>query len=208
MRASAGTMRIGATDFRLGFFNTPLPATIARYEFATVDLVGTGLTPVVSQDFAYSSGLTPTTGGYANNPLTNMAVGENRVEFFAEDSEIRNRAGDVLSTTDSIFTIQNDPGDPGFTYETYESSLNNGDSGSPLLVAEEGELVLWGIAGAVGTLELFPGQERDFSVYSYTGNYDEQIQGFIDANLVAIPEPSTLLSLTCLGGYLISRRRR
>ncbi|MGJ8726515.1 MAG: PEP-CTERM sorting domain-containing protein [Roseibacillus sp.] len=207
VRSFAGGMRIGSTDFYLGYFATPLPTTIARYDFTTIPINTPEFpVPLPGPEFAYTVGLTPSTGGYANNDLTNMAVGENRVEYYQADSDLTNGAGTVIATTDSVYTIQNEPTDPGFTYETHESAANGGDSGSPLLVVDGGELVLWGVAGGEGSINL-AGGTRDLSVYSYTGNYATEIQDFIDINLVPIPEPSTILLLGLSGLSFLTRRR-
>ncbi len=209
-RSVAGTTRIGGTDFRLGYFNNPLPTTIERYSFATVDLssTGAGLTPLPSQELAITLGITPTTGTYASNPLTNAAVGVNRIEFFQEDAPIQTPANIVLSVSDSIITVRNEAGDPGFTTEQFESALNSGDSGSPLFTINGPDLVLSGIAGGEGTLTLGNGDSRDFSAYSYIGNYDQQVQDFINVNLIAVPEPSSALLLSLGSGLFLRNRRR
>ena len=91
----------------------------------------------------------------------------------------------------------------------FEADLNGGDSGSPLLTAVGGELVLLGLGSGSGTVDLGgdgASLERDTSIFSFTGNYAEDITDFIEAN--TIPEPSSVvLALTaCLG--LIGRRQR
>lgn len=212
-RTVTGGMRIGGnTDLYVGVFDAPLPTSIARYDFTTLDRTSGGSpTPVrqVSNEFLFTVGVSPTTTSYGGSVLTNLAVGENRLEFFEDDVTV-NAIGSV---TDSFLTIANEPTDGGFTVETHESAVNSGDSGSPAFALVDGELVLVGTATAEGSITLTSGGplpvtvQRDSSVYSYLGNYDEEIQDFINVNFVAVPEPSTGLLITLAGLPLLRRRR-
>lgn len=213
-RTVSGGQRIGGvTDLYIGFLSAPLPTTIARYEFTTLDRTSGAAgfsVRQVSNEFLFTVGISPTTTTYGSSGLTNLAVGENRLEFFQDDVFISG----INSTTDSFTTVENQAGDSGFTLETHESSLNGGDSGSPAFTIINGELVLLGIATAEGTGTLTTGgpnpisSSRNTSIYSYIGNYDEEIQTSINNNLIAIPEPSTGLLLALSSLLLLRPTRR
>ena len=103
---------------------------------------------------------------------------------------------------------QNLPGDPGFSLTSFETDVNAGDSGSPLMTVSGGNLVVSGIAWASGTTDIDPGPAtaiRNLSVYTYTGNYVTDIQSYITAH--PVPETSSL-ALFAGSLLLIVRKRR
>ncbi len=198
----AGAQQIGSTDLWIGFLASPLPGSIASYGIATIPLTGANYAASsVANQFAYLSGLSPTVGSYGASPLTNQATGTNRVEGF--------QAGLSLSgsTGDGLLFAQNLPGDPGFSLTAFETDVNAGDSGSPLMTVSGGNLVVSGIAWASGTTDIDPGPGstiRNLSVYTYTGNYATAIQSYIAAH--PVPEPSALALLA--GSFLLIGRKR
>jgi hypothetical protein len=202
-RTIAGVQQIGGTDLWLGYFSTPLPGTIATYAIATTPLTGGSFgSSAVANAPVFMSGISPTVGGYGAYPPTNQAVGTNRIEGFQAGVTISGSTGDVL------LTVQNLPGDAGFAHTFHEADANGGDSGSPLMMISGGDLVVAGIAWASGSLDIDPGAAtvaRDFTVYTYTGNYAAAIQSYIA--LHPVPEPDTAL-LALAAALLIPRRRR
>lgn len=199
----AGAQQIGSTDLWIGYLASPLPGSIASYGIATIPLTGAtyGASSVANQ-FAYLSGLSPTVGGYGASPLTNQATGTNRIEGFQQSLTVSGSTGDVL------FLAENLPGDPGFVMTSFETDVNGGDSGSPLMTISGGNLVVSGIAWASGTTDIDPGpgtSTRNLAVYTYTGNYTTAIQAYITAH--AVPEPSTL-ALLAVAFLFIGRKRR
>jgi hypothetical protein len=195
---------IGATDLWIGQLDSPLPGSIATYNFVTIPLTEAGFgSSTVANQFSYMSGHSPTTSGYGGSTLTNQAVGTNRAEGFQQNVTISGSTGDVL------LLVQNLPGYAGYSHTTYEADINAGDSGSPLMFISGGDLVVAGIAWASGTTDIQPGPGetiRNLSIYTYLGNYSGQIQDYIDA--AAIPEPSVaVLGLLSAGALLLRRRR-
>lgn len=199
----AGAQQLGGTDLWIGYLASPLPGSIATYGFATIPLTGATFgTSTAANQFAYLSGISPTVGGYGAFPPTNQATGTNRIEGFQQALTLEGRTGDVL------LLVQNLPGDAGFFHTSYETDLNDGDSGSPLMTVSGGNLVVSGIAWASGTTDIDPGPGttiRNLAVYTYTGNYADDIQAYITAHPVPEPSALALLAGSCL---FIGRRRR
>ena len=104
--------------------------------------------------------------------------------------------------------VQNQPGDAGFIHTPYEANLAGGDSGGPLMTLSAGNLVVSGIAWAIGTVDIDPGPgvtNRPAAIHSYTGNYAPAIQNYI--SLHAVPEPSSA-TLVAMMALLTLRRWR
>lgn len=198
----AAGQQIGGTDLWIGRLGSALPSSIQTYGRLTI--------PVTSGDFA-SSGLPGALAllsgvsgspSYGASPTLAHAVGSNAIEGFIPGVATGGSTGDTL------VTVRNLPGDGvfGFATTTYESQLSVGDSGSPLMVVSGGELVLAGIAWAIGMADIDPGAAvavRDISYFSYLGNYAPAISGYIALN--SVPEPS-VLALVAFALPLIRRR--
>ena len=202
-RTIAGVQQVGGTDLWLGYLSSPVPASIATYAISTSVLSsGSFGTSSLANAPAYMSGISPTTGDYGSYPPTNQAVGTNRIEGFQSGVTVSGVTGDVL------LMVQNQAGDAGFTRTAYEAQLAGGDSGSPLMTVSAGNLVVSGIAWAVGTLDIDPGPgvtNRPGTIYTYTGNYAPVIQNYVAVN--AVPEPSSS-ALAALIPLLAFHRRR
>lgn len=196
---SAG-QQISGTDLWIGHFEEAVPSSIAWYPFATTAIDDAADFNTVYLDaYAYQAGISSTTTGYGASNLTDMAVGENHLEFFVWSQAGGGSTGDVLCL------IHNASGDSGYTYETNEALLQGGDSGSPLLLPTAGGLQVAGTAWAVSAINI-PEGERRYSIYTYTGNYTSAIQTYIDANLVPEPAVASLVLMVCAVACLARRR--
>ena len=205
-----GSQQIGNTDLRIGYLDSAVPSTIDFYSYATA--------PLSQASFQGSSyfnasailtGLTPTTTGYGDSSVTDTSHGQNRLEGFVDGFEVGSSVGDAL------VTIKNLPTDGiyGYTYETYETDLNGGDSGGPLFRDTGSGLELVGISWASGTGTItgrgLPDAQRDISLYTYTGNYAADIQSYIDSHpAVVSPVPEPSMGLFALCGLFLLRRVR
>jgi hypothetical protein len=194
----ASGQQIGNTDLYIGRLQSALPATIASYQFATVSLTN------LPQLGVFMGGISPTASGYGSGTpdVTDQTVGTNWIEAYQRNLTVAGSVGDAL------FTIKNLSGDSayGYSYTPYEAQLAVGDSGSPLLAVSNGNLIVAGIAWAVGSLQIASGVFRDASVFTYTGSYSAQIENYISASNV--PEPSAWLLVSLAGITLGWRRHR
>jgi hypothetical protein len=176
--------QIGDTDLYLGTLDSALDDNFSFYDFATEDIT-LDRSP---DNFIFSEYHNATAfvfGRSETNYSTSqdIAVGMNKLDNFIKNQTVSPSTGDTILSTVNAST------DPG--YVEYETSLQTGDSGAPLMIdSGTGELTIVGINWFTGELN-----EEDVNGYSYVGNYDEEIQAFIDAN--AVPEP-TFYSI-CLG---------
>lgn len=185
-----------SSDIRIGVLDSPVSTSIAHYNFATDDTTTGGFggpssfntSPYNGLD-AYIFGRSPT----ALSVSTDIAVGRNVIDSWFDSVDA---AGTIDDAIGSRIDAVSDP-----DYTTYEAQLQGGDSGAPMFVDVGGELVIVGLNWFVGTAgsDTFNGQ-------SYIGNYDSEIQAFIDAN--AIPETSTTLILGFSSLLLMLHRRR
>ncbi|MFU8848021.1 MAG: hypothetical protein ACNA77_04810 [Opitutales bacterium] len=97
----------------------------------------------------------------------------------------------AAGTTDAaMVAVDNSPGDAN--YLQYEAFLQVGDSGAPMMVDNgSGSLTIVGMNWFNGSL----GSGEDVNGFSYVGNYDAEIQAYIDAN----PVPELRMSSFILG---------
>lgn len=179
---SAGTFG----DVWLGVLDGDLPASIASYSFLDQPL-SFGLLPSLQTEayfFGRPSGATINTG---------QTVGTNRITGFWEDFTLN---GGTLGTSDYLYATDDPPGAPN--YLDNEASLQVGDSGAPVFVADGSDLLL------LGTNAL-----RQPNALNYLGNEADEINAFISVNATAsVPEPSCCLVLSALMGPVLLRRRR
>ncbi|MFP4069002.1 MAG: PEP-CTERM sorting domain-containing protein [Opitutales bacterium] len=191
--------QIQGTDIFVGTLDAGLPSGFSFYDFATEDISGA---IVGSGSFSQSSYSGANAYAFGRSPSSfpasqDMAVGRNELNRFFTVTDDEGNTGDAIAATDDRETVDAVP---------FEAMLEDGDSGGPLFVENaEGGLTI------VGT-NWFVADADDDDVYdifgaSYLGNYDEDIQAFIDAN--PVPEPAAyalLLALAC--GLAVQRRRR
>lgn len=198
---SGSGIRVGGTDLWLGVLDANLPSNIAHYSFATEALSGpppsggsSTLVPAGSfQDLeAYVFGRSPfdeTVGGDNRFAHNDQAVGRNRISGYTENVDFLGNAD-----ADSLIMLRESPGDAA--YVPFETFYQSGDSGSPVFVELNGQLVLLGTAA-------FQLDGASGSGLNYTGNQATVINDFI---VSAVPEPSSLLAVAL--GLLCAAGRR
>ncbi|MGF1531771.1 MAG: hypothetical protein ACFCU4_10495 [Puniceicoccaceae bacterium] len=208
-RTILSSQRIGTSDLRIGLLDQPLSKKFTYYNFATQDTTNNNTLPfgpnaINSESFVNSPykdaigfhfGKNPGSLAGGNSTLT---VGQNRIDTFFENVTA---AG---TTDDAIGSEVNPSTSP--VYVAYEAFLQGGDSGAPLMVdGGNNELILVGI-------NWFVAQNADntksFNGASYVGNYDVQIQAFIDANAALVPEASSTIFLISLASLALTVTRR
>jgi hypothetical protein len=192
---TSNRQQIGSSDIFVGTLDSALPSGFSFYDFATEDITGAPGGPGSFSQSSYNGvnayvfGKSPTAWPTSQN----MAVGRNELGQFFSGISAAGNSGDGIGGTDDTGTVN---------AVTYEAQLEVGDSGGPLFVENgEGGLTIVGANWFIGT----SGGEDIFGA-SYFGNYDEDIQAFVDANVV--PEPGTfslLLSIAC--GFAALRRK-
>lgn len=207
-RTIQSSQRIGSSDLRIGTLDAALGEGYAFYDFATLDLTNfyvsqTGPSSFLVNDEsflgsqywgadAYLFGRSPSAFATSQD----MAIGRNKLDRWYDSVTA---AG---TTDDAMASVTNTSGDAN--YLTYEAQLQVGDSGAPMMVdSGSGELTIVGINWFIAN-----DGSNDLSGYSYVGNYDEQIQAFIDAN--PVPEArlfGAVLGL-CAWGLVGGRRQR
>ena len=105
------------------------------------------------------------------------------------------------STDAAIASVVNNSGDAN--YVTHEAQLQSGDSGAPMFIDNgSGGLTMVGINWFIGN-----DGTNDLNGQSYLGNYDTEIQDFIEANTVPEMRHLALLFGLAIVVGVIWRRR-
>lgn len=202
-RTVSGSQRIGTSDLRIGHLDSPLSATYAHYDFASTGI--NSQTDLENSAYyeanAYLFGRSPE---WEVGDVPGMAVGRNEIDhWFPSVLDGSTTRYDVLAA------VRNEPTDPG--YVTNEAYLQTFDSGGPLFVDNGGQLELVGINWLIEFDDFDIGGStvtRDYSGFSYVGNYATEIQSYIDAHPVPEPAMFALLLGTAVGVAVMFRRRR
>lgn len=198
---TSNRQQIQDTDIFVGTLNAGLPSGFSFFDFATEDIdTGPGGGPNFNSfsDSSYNGanayvfGRSPTTWPTSQN----MAVGRNVLDNFVQRTIGGANQGESIEATDDRDTAD---------AVQFEAMLQGGDSGAPLFVENtSGGLTIVGMNWFVGDTN--DDGVNDIFGASYLGNYDEDIQAFIDAN--PVPEPASfalLLGVAC--GFAALRRR-
>lgn len=201
VRSIVSSERIGSTDLFLSRLNSAVPEDIKIYDFANEELneeaydEDTNSTIYNAGSFqnvnAYLLGISRTSRPDSDSRF-DQAVGRNRISGYIEDFPFLAPDNDVL------VLIQDSPGDPNFV--TSEARFSGGDSGAPLFIERDGELLLLGTNSFIST------GSPQLSAVSYIGNQSAQINAFITAS--AVPEPGVGTGLFIFGLATLSKRRR
>lgn len=192
---TSNRQQIQGTDIFVGTLDASLPSSFTFYSFATENINGNIAGPGSFSQSSYNGANAYVFGRSPNSFPTgqDMAVGRNILNGFTV-----NRTISGANSGDSIEATDDRP-----LGETYESMLETGDSGGPLFVENgSGSLTIVGVNWFTAN----PVVGNDFFGASYLGNYDEDIQAFIDANIV--PEPSSFALLLCAVCGVWTRRRK
>lgn len=200
---TSNRQQIQDTDIFVGTLDSALPAGFSFFDFATEAITNTNSGP---------PGARPDSGSFVNSPYfeanayavgrspssfeasQNMAVGRNLLDDFVLNRNVTGaNSGDAIEATDD-----------GSGGVVFEAMLETGDSGAPLFVDNgSGSLTIVGVNWFVASTST-----EDFFGASYLGNYDDDIQAFVDAN--AVPEPATyalLIGILALGSTVLRRGR-
>lgn len=196
-RTVQSSQRVGTSDIRIGVLDTPLPVGYRSFNFATEDLNSFSdfddpeLNPY-RLGIGIMFGRSPTS--YADISQE-MSLGLNVIDSW-DDSVT------AAGTTDvSLVAVANEATDPNFVPS--EAFLQSGDSGAPLMVISGGELTIIGINWYIDN----PGDTL-INGFSYVGNYDTEIQGYIDANPVPEFAGFAVLAGLAASSTISCRRRR
>ena len=194
------THRVGATDLEIAILDRNLGPSFAVYKFATTPYSGDPPvfttnpdgTTSIETSFNTDSSQVDIVGqrafvfgvSQAISPIRalNQAVGENRVFAFSENVFFNGN-----TDNDSIIFQKDEVGSSNAL--TYETHVNNGDSGAPnfLVDSATNELILIG-ANSYRLDEAAPGTFLSSGV-TYTGNQVAEINTILDANII---EPTLL----------------
>ena len=201
-RTVASGQRIGTSDVWVGVLSTPVPESIATYDFPNEQINNfTEFThSSIYEEVAWMWGLSPTVFSVP----TDMAVGRNMLDnWYDHDTNPDDTLGD-----DAIMAVRNLSGDKN--YVSYEAYLQSGDSGGPLFTLDtDDQLLLTGINWFIDQDVLIPGLgSRDISGFSYLGNYANDIQTIINAHPVPEPEISGMFVGIVVMTVGIFRRRQ
>jgi hypothetical protein len=195
IRTVQSSQRIGTTDIRVGVLNSPLSSSYNFYNFSTEDItsVTTGGSAFTRSDIflanAFILGRSPTAFATSQD----IAVGRNVIDNWATSIT-------AAGTTDSAaISVVNNSGDSN--YVTHEAFLQSGDSGAPMFIEDGGALTMVGVNWFIAN-----DGNNDLNGQSYLGNYDTEIQTYIDAN--AVPEIGHLGLWTGVIVLIWSIRRR
>lgn len=206
VRSIVSGQRLGNSDLYVSVLNAPVPTDVNVYSFATESISATPYDPDTNpgifsattsggqnydDTIAYMLGISPTDRPDSETRF-DQAVGRNRISGYIENITING------SDNDTLILIKDPRNDPN--YVSNESRFSSGDSGAPLFIEENGELVLLGVNSFIAT------GGPVLSGVAYTGNHTAEINAFIAAN--AIPEPSSALVLLVGSALLAFRRRR
>lgn len=167
--------RIGASDIWVGVLDSPVPEGYATYDIATQDITSASEfnASVYRDKNAYLFGKTASFGGFRQ-----MGVGRNVLDGWLDNVDAAGTIDDAMTADDELtqrFQV------------TYEAVLESGDSGGPMFVDvnNDGNLTLVGtnwILAATNPISTASG-------FAYLGNYDAEIQAFINANPIPDPQP-------------------
>lgn len=195
-QVTSNTMQIGNSDVWLAQLDSPVDTSIGFFSFATTTLTGPSNAMILPNAPLLQGSAGPYAGVDAyvfgrspgnNDNTQDHAVGRNVISYFAEDVPIS-------GLTDALVFETNNS-------HPYEATLALYDSGAPLFVEVNNELVLLGVNSFLDEPNNVSG------AVAYLGNHATAIQNFINS---AVPEPSSLLcsGLMLLGITIRARYRK
>lgn len=206
-RTIQSSQRIGSSDLRIGTLNAGLGSGFTFYNFAIDDTNNNNTASggplgsrANSESFinspyyladAYMFGRSPTSFSVSQD----VAVGRNKLDVWFDGVTAAGTTDDAMGARIDAQSESN--------FLPYEAFLQVGDSGAPMLVEDgSGGLTIVGINWFIGTVG-----EDNYNGFSYVGNYDAEIQTYLDVN--PVPEVrffSLILGLGILAWVPIKRR--
>lgn len=187
-------LQIGTSDLWIGTINQPLTSDYTYYDFATEDITSEagfyGSTYYLEEAFMF--GRSKTTSWPTSQ---DMAVGKNKLDLWWEPPIEGSDPDHPFDPDDPAIGAFRDPPPPPDTgnFVDSEACVQPGDSGGGMFVANGSKLTLVGLNWFVGNDEL---GNPVASGFSYVGNYDAEIQAFLD--LHSVPEPARLAVVSAL----------
>ena len=179
----AGGQQINGTDLWVGWLNSAVDPSIARY--SVLDL--------------------PTTANYVglelyNYGLTNR-VGRNVSDFFASQT-VGPSTGDTMFYDYDNLDVPSVGGD--------ETFIQVGDSGAPSFTVFGGKLTALGVHWAI--TDIFPGtNEGEYSLDTFVPSYIADLNVVLadkNQSVSVVPEPASITLLICVASGLLAGRRR
>lgn len=170
-RVSSG-QRLGTTDIWMGVLQAPVPGDFAVYDFATENIGNArafGRSSYYGEN-AYLVGRSPNYSG-----VTDVSVGRNILDGWEDGIDV---SGTV---DDAMLAVVEDEGQD----VPYEALLQGGDSGGPMFVDRNNDqnLTFVGTNWFIGTTAA----DEPVNGFTYLGNYDTEIQSYIDAHPATNP---------------------
>jgi len=191
--------RIADTDLWLGCLDDSAPDQIAVYDYTT-----TALTPATYSEWDHASATAFVVGRSAGSYPTvqDQAVGRNKIVAYSNNDPFNSGLGESVDTLNLVYDPIAFGSITNPNYVAFESLLEVGDSGAPLFVDMDGDLVLLGINSFVMTTT------STTSHVSYLGNEADQVQSFVTHCIQQVPEPGSngLGVLGCMMMLLAVRR--
>ena len=199
VRTVASGQRIGTSDLWLGVLDAPVPGSITVYDFPSQPIADSAdfIASSIAGQESWMWGLSPTNFAAP----VDMALGSNILDQWYDHDLVQD---DSLGD-DAVMAVRNNPEDPN--YVPYEAYLISGDSGGPMFTLDgSGSLLLTGINWFNGSATIPNLGDRNISGFSYLGNYDAEIQAYIDAN--PVPETGGVLVWGMMIMVVVFRRGR
>ena len=199
-----GGQPIGGTDLYISFLDRNVNSAIKVYDFATTQLSSDpnpgnsydrGDAGIWQDRNAYMVGVSATD---RDDREEDIAVGRNLISGYDDDVPFLTYTNnDILSLVFDSSTSSD--------FTSSEAFVQGGDSGAPLFVEDNGELILLGINSF--QINIGDPVTLQASGITYTGNRASNINDILTS--IAIPEPnSTLVACVLLGMTSLTRRRR
>ena len=180
------------TDIWAGVLSAPLPSSIAHYTYSTETISSNNfLFSNLHNEDGYLIGISP--GTTTTAPGQDQGVGVNVINAMQQVA---------FGDTDDDYLLMAYDVSGGSNYRTHEARVNSGDSGSPLMVLDNGSLLFVGTASFQYQSDTNPAIKG--SGYSYLGDSKNTLGDYIIAN--AVPEPSAL-ALFALSSLAVWKRR-
>ena len=193
--------RLGQTDLWLGCLNQQAPDSIRSYPHTTETLtVSNFADSILHEVSAFMLGRSPS----LFPTVLDQSIGRNTIDDFVENTRANLGANvDTLRLVYDAATSAGNVDNPA--YGSHETYLQVGDSGAPLFLEQDGELLLLGVNSFVVTGGANSSVTESHA--SYVGNESDEVESTIQFCLSTVPEPGSGL-LWLVGASLMARSWR